>query len=130
MIISDEKWTEIINETKAGINMWSARAVEHGCDDSFSIEQHNTGVFSLIATMHRSKYDQLEVKALAWNGETGEVRAAKPMFKKGVVIGFKMKPVPKAWKSLTDKTAKEIVGKVGLLKFILILGSQMTAHRV
>lgn len=54
------------------------------------------------------------------------MRWAKVIDRKGK-ISFKVStPDPKAWLSLPDKPAGEIVRKLKLTAFLMVLGSQMT----
>jgi hypothetical protein len=51
------------------------------------------------------------------------VYGGKLAIRKGRIVGFQPKRDPKAWKSLANKSADVIVGKLKLLKFLMILGA-------
>ena len=42
LIINDEKWNEIVAETKAGIERWNAMGAKYGKADSFEVRTYET----------------------------------------------------------------------------------------
>src|SRR4051794_20543915 len=110
MCINDQRGNDIITERKSGIDRWNANAAERSVKSVFRLHLKNTDddAISIIATEHATDYH--EWKALAREIKTGEVRSTKPIIKRGRFVGVKTRQSdPKAWKSLADKSAREIV---------------------
>jgi len=125
MYVDDQKWNDIIAETKAGIDRWNDDAAKYGVNHVFRVHLQNSDTYSLIVTEHASDYH--EWKVLARELKTSEVRSTKPIIKRGRFVGFKTRtPDPKIWSTLADKPAKTIVGKTKLVNFFIIIGSRMT----
>jgi hypothetical protein len=53
------------------------------------------------------------------------MKPAKPVVKKSRVTGFQIKSDPKAWASFADKSADEIVKRLKLTGFVMILGASV-----
>jgi hypothetical protein len=124
MKISDEKWHEIVKETRAGIERWNIRAREKQKSDQFHVKvtQAAAGKYEFIITKHHTEWNN-EFHCVVREIATGEVRRAKYRPKKG---GIDIKtPDPKAWAQLADKPGAEIAKKLKLLDFIMILGSSV-----
>ena len=130
MIIDNQKWADIIAETEAKIARWNARAAERGVNDTFRFyvteDPMNAGGISIIVTEHYSNHNLVEVKALARENKTGEVRVTRAHTSKGRVCYFKTHPDPKAWRQLAEANAKQIVNKTKLLDFFMVVSSRMT----
>jgi hypothetical protein len=68
-----------------------------------------------------------EMKVVVREIATGEMRSAKVRRDEGRVIGFVVStPDPKAWKSLADKPADEVVRKIKLTDFVMFISAQAT----
>lgn len=129
MNIDENKWADIIGETKAGIDRWNESAAKHGKRDTFRFSTQKNDRYEIILTEHDDSYS-LEARALAREIATGEIRSTKVVRKKGRIIGFQTKtPDPKGWKSLADKPADEIIKKLGLTDFLMFIGSSVTEIR-
>jgi len=128
MVITDEKWNDIIAATKASIDRWRARAAEHGRPDRFYADVSNTDRFVALFTKHETGGGiRPEMKVVVREIATGEMRSAKVRRDEGRVIGFVVStPDPKAWKSLADKPADEIVRKIKLTGFVMFIRAQAT----
>lgn len=128
MYIDDAKWAEIIEETTTGIARWNASAAKHNKSDKFHLHLlSSSGKYSFIVTEHHGGWAN-EWRALAREIATGEVRSTKAVIKKQKYAGASIKtPDPKAWKTLANKSAKEIVGKTKLLDFAMLISSRATA---
>jgi hypothetical protein len=128
MLITDEKWNEIIAATKAAIDRWNASAAEKGRPDRFFVDTGKTDRFAMLSTKHDfgDGYSGApEMKLVVREIATGEMRSAKFRRKRGTVKGFVVTtPDPKAWKSLADKSGEEIERKLKLTDFIMILDFQ------
>jgi len=134
MIITEEKWNEIITATRAGIDKWKARAAECQCEDRFTVETYKSDNYSVLTTAHDDGW-RGKRRAVARDMTTGEVRAATLIMKqrKGfgrVPVGVKIKQTdPKAWKSLADKSADEIKRGLGLTDFRMVTSVVATTTR-
>ena len=125
MIVDDQTWASIIEETKAGINKWNAIAVERGLEDRFLVHVFDMRPNTALVTEHRERYG-IESKAVVREAD-GHIRKAKPIVKKGRIAGIKCGGHdPKAWSSLADKPAADIVKKLGLTNYIMVLRATMT----
>jgi hypothetical protein len=127
MLIDDKKWEEIGAATKIQIDRWNASAAKHGKKDTFRFSTQKTNRHEVILTEHNDGYNP-KAKALAREIETGEIRATKVILdEKRRIVGFKLTtPDPKGWKALADKPAKEIVKKLKLTNFWMLLGTHVT----
>jgi hypothetical protein len=126
MIITDEKWNDIIAETRAKIDQWNENARKHQRPDVFDITVRDSNGFNVLLTEHLTKYET-ERKIVVREITTGEMRRAKISKHRGRVTGFRVwKSDPKAWQSLTDKPGAEIAKRLKLTNFLMILGSQVT----
>jgi hypothetical protein len=126
MLIDDKKWEEIVAVTKVQIDTWNLHAIEHRKKDTFRFSIRKTDRHEVILAEHTDNY-RPEVKALAREVESGEIRATKVVRKKGRIVGFQTTtPDPKGWKSLADKPADEIVKKLRLTGFFMAISSQAT----
>jgi hypothetical protein len=122
MLIDDKKWNDIIAETKVRIDRWTARATERGLKDTFRFTIQKTDRYEVILTEHLDGCN-LDAKGLARELATGEIRSTNVIRKKGRSTGFETKtPDPKGWKGLADKPADEIVTKLKLTDFFVIIG--------
>jgi hypothetical protein len=101
MIISNEKWDEIIAAVKAAIERWKVAAEKHQCTDLFSCEVLESSDYVVIITTHKDSWRGTYRKAVARSRNTGHMVAAK-VRRRGV---FVTTPDPKAWKALVDKPA-------------------------
>jgi hypothetical protein len=125
MYVDDRKWNEIIDEAQAGIDRWKGHAAKHKKEDVFRLHQDQSEKYSVIITEHW-KGRMAERKALAREKDTGEVRSAKVVVKEWKLTGYTVKTSdPKAWKTLADKPAKEIVNKTKLLDFLMAIRSSV-----
>jgi hypothetical protein len=126
MIISEDKWNEIIKATEAKVDKWNASAKKSGVSDTFNIETEVTDRYCFIHTRHKTGGSS-EHKVAARELATGQVWPAKIQRKKGRGIGVMVtKRDPKAWATLADKPADVIVGKLGLSNFIMVIGAHIT----
>jgi hypothetical protein len=126
MLIQQESWNDIIKTTEAKIANWNARAKERGVEDTFFVDVREASGYCLLITKHVSSGPD-DIKVVAREIATSQMRPAKlNKDKKGRIVGFTVKPEPKAWKSLAEKPAETIVAKVGLTNFLLILGSRIS----
>jgi hypothetical protein len=131
MIIDGTKWQQIIDTTKASIEWWNATASRHGMKDTFECETHILpphGAGVVVATTLRSQLFSRDniVKQHAIFVTADGVRPAKIQRNKDhIITGFKFKPVPKAWATLADKSAEDIVSKTKLVDFFLVTGSSL-----
>ena len=128
MLITDEKWNEIIAATKAAIDRWNTRAAERGRPDRFATDVVSTDRYVALTTKHNSGggYPP-EMKVVVREIATGEMRSAKVRRDKGRVIGFMVTtPDPKAWKSLADKSGEEIERKLKLTNFVMFISARAT----
>jgi hypothetical protein len=124
MKVSNEKWHEIVEETRAGIERWNTHAREKQKSDQFHVNviQGASGKYEFIITKHHTEWNN-DFHCVAREIATGEVRRAKYHSKNGNV---EIKtPDPKAWARLADKPGAEIAKKLKLLDFIMILGSSV-----
>lgn len=122
MKIADEKWNEIIAETQAGIARWNARASEKGCKDTFTCSVDRGTEYEVLVTRHIPD----ERKAVARELATGEVRKAK-LTKRGKLVGYSITtPDPKGWQGLADQPAADIVRKLKLLDFLMLISVSVT----
>jgi hypothetical protein len=126
MHVDNAKWTDMIAETKKGIERWNKSAATHQLPDKFRFSTENTGRHEIIVAAHNRGLGPEDVNAIAREITTGEVRSTKAVQRKGRVVGFSVKPDPKAWKTLANKSADIIIKKVKLLDFFVILGSKVT----
>lgn len=129
MKIDDQKWNEIIAATQAGIEACKGRATKYGVAEAniFRCEGILGPTHTVLMTEHRDCGYLMGRKAIARELASGEVRAAKAKVIGKGKIGFAVKtPDPKAWRSLADKPANEIVHKLKLTDFIIIHGAQAT----
>jgi hypothetical protein len=126
MKIDDAKWNEIVQVARTGILKWSARAAEHGLKDQFRCHVTKTADgYTVLFTKHIGAWGPVETKTIIRDAG-GEVRAAKARWKKGQIIDVTLKgPDPKAWAGLADKPPTEIVTRLRLLDFILVLGVRL-----
>jgi hypothetical protein len=132
MMISDERWNDIIAETRSRIDNWNARARERKLSDTFIIDVRDNGGYTCLLTRHSHNpendmhWDAADYRLVVREIATGEVRSAKVRRRKGRVIGFEVrKPDPQAWQLLVDKSTTEIVKRFKLTNFILFIGSSM-----
>jgi hypothetical protein len=128
MKITDEKWNELVAETQAGIDRWNQRAAEKNRPDVFSCKVEQTDKHMFLCTSHEEGhvYRSNEMKAVARERDTGELRRAKPLRKRGRLIGFSIfTPDPKGWQGLADKPANRIVDKLKLLDFLMFISSSV-----
>jgi hypothetical protein len=132
MIISNERWIDIIAATEVEIARWNDRAAEQGLPDKFSVTACDSDGFSILFTKHstecsyitergnRERSTEHRHRMVTREIATGELRAANVVTERGQLIGFKVKPLdPKNWKSLADKSAADAVCRLGLLNFTL-----------
>jgi len=56
MYVTDEKWNEIVEATKAGIARWSAQVAKHKFDDRFAVEVQEAGEFTVLLTNHKTEW--------------------------------------------------------------------------
>src|SRR5262245_59664784 len=126
-LVEQEKWNEIVEEAEARIAKWNARAKERGLQDTFLASVRDVNGYSLLITQHKHDPDRScaadDVKAVAREVATGQLRPTKIKKHKGTIVGFAVKPPPKAWKSLADKPAESIVGKLRLVDFVVLVGA-------
>jgi hypothetical protein len=126
MIITNEKWNDIIAETRTVIDKWNESARKHQKSDVFRIKVHDTDGYTDLLTEHVNGY-QTERKIIAREIATGEMRRTTISKQRGHITGFKMwRPDPQAWRSLANKPAAEIVKRLKLTNFLMILGSHVT----
>jgi hypothetical protein len=131
MIILDQFWRDICAEVDAGIERWNARAKEKGRPDKFRVEYHSPKMGAcLLVTIHDDgdgEFYSIDRRAV-YRDENGYLRPVTLIKKGRDVTGFKTKPAPKSWVklSLGDKPAAEIVKKLKLLDFMIILGARVT----
>jgi hypothetical protein len=124
MIITDERWNDIIKATEANIAELNARAAEQKRLSRFSVTVRDSGPYSVLLTGHNGDH-HVVVREVA----TGEMRSANVVKKrrKGVgkvITGFSVRtPDPKAWKSLANKSAEDVVRQLKLTKFFIALGA-------
>jgi hypothetical protein len=124
MKITDEKWNELVAETQAGIDRWNQHAAEKNRPDVFSCKVEQTDKHMFLCTSHQGGHS--EMKAVARERATGELRRAKPVRKRGKLIGVSIfTPDPKGWQELADKPANKIVGKLKLLDFTMFISSSV-----
>jgi hypothetical protein len=131
MIITNEKWNDIIVETRAKIDQWNENARKHQKSDVFRIkvDNHQDGL-AILCTEHAAEDQRTEHKIVVREITTGEVRRATVVKRRGRVTGFKVwKPDPKAWKSLAEKPAAEIVKQLKLTHFWMFLGASFEGVR-
>jgi hypothetical protein len=132
MIISDERWNDIIKATEAGIAKWNALVAKHKVPDKFSVKVRDEGGYSVLLTEHDDGY-QREHRAVVREVATGEMRAAKVVKKRrkgvGVVItGFSIwrsDPTTKWWKSLPNKSADDAVRQLKLTDFFVPISASV-----
>jgi hypothetical protein len=129
MYVSNEKWAEIVAATQEKIANWNASAAKHALADTFECDEQQQSKHILLITKHKTGSGYLtEHHALAWELETGEVRRTKLVLQKGRVVSFKTShPDPKSWQALANKTAAEMVKKLKLTDFLLLIGSKATS---
>jgi hypothetical protein len=132
MIITDEKWNDIIAEARAGIDKWNENARKHQKSDVFRINVQDSNGFNVLLTEHLSNgYRESERKMVVREIATGEVRRATTSTHRGRVTGFKVsKSDPKAWRSLADKPAAEIAKQLKLTRFLMVLDVRVTTDTV
>ena len=128
MKVSDEKWNEIVKETEAGIARWNAIAKERGLQDAFFSSIQETSGNSLLVTRYKHDSDRSfaadDVRAVAREIATGQLRPVRVKKYKGGIVGFTVKPPSKAWSaSLSEKPAAEIVKQLKLLDFFVIVSA-------
>jgi hypothetical protein len=125
MIITDEKWNDIIAETQARIDKWNESAQEHQKSDVFRIKVQDEGDYTVLLTEHLNNGDANDRKVVVREIATGEMRRAAIVKYRGRVKGFKVwRPDPKAWRLLVDKPAAEIVRQLKLTRFLMLLSSR------
>jgi hypothetical protein len=113
MKITDEKWNEIIAETRAGIEDLNAWAKRNGQSDTFHCEIDEGQDFTKLVTTRSDG----ERRAVAREKATGELRTAKPVVRTNF-RGYKITtPDPKSWQNLSSKSASEVGKKLKLLSF-------------
>jgi hypothetical protein len=128
MIITDEKWQEIIAATRASIDRWNASARKHNRPDQFHMEVHRSGEFEVVVTEHRdSRGVGVERKCAMRKTATGEMHPSrtKNVGKNGFQTVMKGGD-PKSWARLADKPAAEIVKQLKITDFFMVLGSKLT----
>jgi hypothetical protein len=81
MRVSDEKWHEIVNEVKAGIARWNAKASEHKTGDTFHPVLKENGLMGGFTTL--STFHDHAAKMIAREPATGEVRKIKFIWREG-----------------------------------------------
>jgi hypothetical protein len=128
MIITDEKWNDIIAETRSSIDKWNENARKHQRPDVFRVNVQDSNGFNVLLTEHLTNgYGGSERKIVVREIATGEMRRAKISKHRGRVTGFRVwKSDPKVWRSLADKPGAEIAKRLKLTNFLMILGSQVT----
>jgi hypothetical protein len=132
MIITDEKWNDIVATTKAGIDKWKTRAADRHVKDNFTVANHDSGAYSILLTTHHDGFRR-EHCVVAREIATGELRTAKLIMKrrKGigpVPVGYSIKtPDPKGWNGLANKSADAIVKKLGLLRYAIFISASFVA---
>jgi hypothetical protein len=119
MRVSDEKWNEIVNEVKAGIARWNAKASEHKTGDTFHPVLKENGLMGGFTTL--STFHDHAARMIAREPATGEVRKIKFIWREGRIAGAAINPKdPKSWAtSLAEKPASEIVEQLKLLDFFM-----------
>jgi hypothetical protein len=128
MKITDDKWNEIIAETRRRIDSWNASATKHNKSDTFRCDLQQTRAHALLMTTRSSGEAELrrhERKAVARELATGELRSVKLIFNKGRLTGFQTKADPKAWVSLLAKPVAEVVRKLKLTDFLMVLSARV-----
>ena len=85
MIIDDQKWNDIIAAAQAGIERWNSRAAERAKKDFFHCQVQMGANYTVLLTAHMPDGER---KAVARELTTGELRAAKPVVRKGRLVGF------------------------------------------
>jgi len=126
MKVSDEKWNEIVNEVKAGIARWNAKASELKTGDTFRWVLKKNGLYlgcTTLTTLHdfgTQMQESGDAKIVAREDSTGEIRKVKSVWIEGRYAGTVANHKdPKSWSSLTEKPASEIVEKLKLLDFFI-----------
>lgn len=124
MLIDDSKWSEIILATQPGIEQWNSHAAKHQQPDRFEFRQQSNDRYSFILTVHDEGAGsfQTDTRGLARELATGEMRAVKTIRKRGRLIGLQPQSDPKAWRTLANKPAADIVKQTRLLNFMMVLG--------
>jgi len=76
MYIDDQKWDNIITETKAGIDRWNGIAAERGVKSVFRLDVKNIDddAHSIIVTEHATDYHEWK----AWRAKSKPARFAGP----------------------------------------------------
>jgi len=125
MIISDDRWADIIKATEAGIARWNASAAKHKKPDKFSVRISETSGYCVLLTAHNNEW-RTHYHAVAREIATGQMRAVNVFRKTHEIIGYKIKSSdPKAWKSLPNKSADAAVTQLRLCDFFLPISSKM-----
>jgi hypothetical protein len=133
MQIDEQKWADIkvVESGVARSNERMARYRVEGRDvnDKFVSHHIQRGGYDVILVMHESDYGK-ETKAIA-REPAGEVRPARAKLhgKTGLADLTVKGKDPVVWKALPNKSAEEIVSKLGLLNFTVILGASLTGVR-
>jgi hypothetical protein len=125
MNITKDQWDGIVAETRHSIDRWNASAGSHDLKDTFQCTLMPAGDYSMLVTTHRSGY-RTDRKAVAYRAAADELKPAKITVKKGFA-SFKIQPAPKAWSALSGKSAAEIVKRLRLTDFLLVVSASLTA---
>jgi hypothetical protein len=123
MIISNEKWDAIVAEVKAKIERWQAQADKHAIKETFRarIVPLKSGECVVLVTEHCDASGDLHNAHAVVREATGQMRPARVHTRNDrLVYVSKKSSYPKAWRSLVDKPAADIVRKIGLLDFLLV----------
>jgi hypothetical protein len=125
MKITDDLWNGIIAETRAGIERWNTRLAERSVTDRLTVSVEATTGHTILLTVHRGEYCR-EGKAVARENATGELRGCRLKVdrKAGFQVGIKTSD-PKNWARLTKKPADKMVKELGLLNYVIPIGSRL-----
>jgi hypothetical protein len=126
MQITEDKWNAIVAETRQRIDKWNTHAAERKTSDTFRCDLVPAGEYVLLMTTHDNGGGyHIDRHAVAYMPATQEMKPAKPVGKKGRVTGFQTKSDPKAWASFAGKPADEIVNRLKLTSFIMVLSASV-----
>jgi hypothetical protein len=128
MIITDDRWNDIVKATEAKIASWNASATKDKWGDTFSVTVRDSGGYVVLLTEHNhgsKRENRVVVREIA----TGELRRAtvKKRRRRGLdqIVGFTIKtPDPKAWQSLPGKSADAAVRQLRLADFVVFISAR------
>jgi hypothetical protein len=124
MQITSDQWNEIVAETLQRIDKWNAHAAENKVSDTFRCDLKSEGEYAVLITAHGSGCST-DRKAVAYKTAANELKPVKLDIKQGRILGYWIKPDPKAWASLPDKPVAEIVKRLKLTDFLMITGTSV-----